>query len=100
MYARIARWEGDKEALDAMVEGIRERSAAEDGPPEGVPATGFKLFRSLDGSAALAVGFFETEDDLRQGDATLNSMSPPEEAGSIRRASVDLTEVALELSAD
>ena len=46
MYARVARWEGDKESLDSMADGLKERSA--EGPPEGVPATGFKMFRSLD----------------------------------------------------
>jgi len=98
MYARVARWEGDKEALDAMVERIREDSAQ--GPPEGIPAKGLMLLRSLDGGATVAVALFETEDDLRTGDATLNSMSPPADAGPIRRTSVDLTEAALELSAD
>ena len=98
MYARVARWEGDKEDLDGMVEAIRQDS--EQGPPEGVPAVGFQLLRSVDGGVTYAIGLFETEDDLRQGDATLNSMTPPGDAGSIRRTNVDLTEVALELSAD
>jgi hypothetical protein len=99
MYARVARWEGEKEALDKMVEEIRGRADA--GPPEGVPSTGFTMYRSLDGGTTVAIGFFETEDDLRKGDETLNSMSPPEEVqSSVRRVSVDLAEVALELSAD
>ena len=99
MYARVARWEGDKEALDKMVEEIRGR--ADQGPPEGVPSTGFTIYRSLDGGTTVAIGFFETEDDLRKGDETLNSMSPPDEVqSSVRRVSVDLAEVALELSAD
>jgi hypothetical protein len=98
MYARVARFEGDKEDLDAMVGAIRQDS--EQGPPEGVPATGFMLLRSLDGGASIAIGLFETEEDLRTGDATLNTMTPPADRTSIHRSSVDLTEVALELSAD
>jgi hypothetical protein len=99
MYARIARWEGDKEALDRMVEEIRKN--ADQGPPEGIPSTGLMLMRSLDGGSTVAIGLFETEDDLRTGDATLNSMSPPiDDQSAVRRLSVDLAEVALELHAD
>jgi hypothetical protein len=98
MYARIGRWEGDKEALDAMLSGIKERS--DEGPPEGVPSKSLKLFRSLDGGTTVVIAFFETEDDLRKGDETLNSMTPPGDVGdSVRRVSVDLAEVALELEA-
>jgi hypothetical protein len=98
MYARVARFEGDKEDLDAMVDAIR--ADVDQGPPEGIPAKGLMLMRSLDGGASLAIGLFETEEDLRTGDATLNSMTPPADRGSIRRTSVDLTEVALDISAD
>jgi hypothetical protein len=98
MYARIVRWEGEKDELDGMLEQIRQDSAQ--GPPEGVPSTGFQVFRSLDGSATYGIGLFETEEDLRTGDATLNSMTPPGDMGSIRRTNVDLAELALELSAD
>ena len=77
------------------------RKDADQGPPEGIPAKGLLLLLSLDGGTSFAVGLFETEDDLRTGDATLNSMSPPEDVqSSIHRISVDLAEVALELSGD
>jgi hypothetical protein len=47
---------------------------------------------------ALGIVFFATEEDLRQGDATLNTMSPPNESlGS--RASVEFYEVALNFTA-
>ncbi len=99
MYARVAKWEGEKEALDRMVEEIRGR--ADDGPPEGVPSKGITLLRGLDGGTSIAIGLFETEDDLRTGDATLNAMSPPiDDQSAVRRLSVDLMEVALELTAD
>jgi hypothetical protein len=99
MYARVARWEGDKDAQDKMVDEIRAHS--DEGPPEGVPSTGLTVLRSLDGGTTVAVGLFATEDDLRTGDATLNSMSPQiDDQSAVRRVSVDLMEVAIELSAD
>jgi hypothetical protein len=44
------------------------------------------------------VVLFETEEDMRQGDATLSSMSPPND-GMGRRAGVDFYEVAVDLRA-
>ena len=45
----------------------------------------------------VAISFHETEDDMRSADAVLNEMSPDQPLGS--RESVDLTEVALDLTA-
>jgi hypothetical protein len=42
---------------------------------------------------------FETEDDLRQGDATLNEMSPPDELGTVKRTGVEMFEVAVHMRA-
>jgi hypothetical protein len=44
----------------------------------------------------IAIGFFENEDDYRQGDETLNSMSPPGE-GMGQRVAVEKYEVALQV---
>jgi hypothetical protein len=92
MYARVARFTGaNREEIDRIIEGIE----AQDGPPEGVPAKAFKLFADKDNGNVVAISFYESEEDMRAGDAVLNEMSPP--AGSMgRRASVDLCEVALE----
>jgi hypothetical protein len=98
MYARVATFEGaDRAEMQQNVEGIRERSAS--GPPEGVPATGFLLLTSLEGAKAVAIGLFETEEDLRQGDEVLNSMDPPVPGGMGRRTSVEMFEVAVQRSA-
>jgi hypothetical protein len=43
----------------------------------------------------VAIVLFETEDDLRQGDATLNEMSPSEDLGSVTRRSVEMFGVAV-----
>lgn len=95
MYARVARWEGaSAEALDQVAAGIRED--AESGPPEGLPAKKLLLLQDREGGRSIAITLFETEDDYRRGDETLNSMSPPGD-GMGQRVSVDKYEVAIEL---
>jgi len=95
MYARVARWEGaSAEALDQAAAGIREN--AESGPPEGLPAKKLILLQDKEGGRSMAITLFESEEDYRQGDETLNSMSPPGE-GMGQRAGVDKYEVAIEL---
>jgi hypothetical protein len=97
MYARVARWEGaSAEALDQVAAGIRED--AESGPPEGLPAKKLYLLQDRESGRSMAITLFETEDDYRQGNATLNSMSPPGD-GMGQRVSVDKYEVAIELDA-
>jgi hypothetical protein len=97
MYARVARWEGSSaEALDAAAAGIREN--AESGPPEGLPAKGLILLQDKESGRSMAITLFETEDDYRQGDETLNSMSPPGE-GMGQRVGVEKYQVAIELEA-
>ena len=49
-----------------------------------------------DGGRSMAISLFATEEDLRQGDETLNAMSPPGE-GMGRRAPVEIYEVAADL---
>ena len=97
MYARVARFTGaDAESLEKNVAEIRERSAS--GPPEGVPGKAFTLLADEANGTVVAIGFFETEEDMRTGDETLNSMSPP--AGAMgTRASVDLCEVKIQVEA-
>lgn len=97
MYARVARWEGaDAAALEQSAEEIR-RDAAQ-GPPENVPAKGLLLLQDPENGRAMAIALFETEDDYRLGDETLNSMSPPGE-GMGQRVGVEKYEVAVQLEA-
>jgi hypothetical protein len=94
MYARVAKWEGG--SADAIRESIsRIEQESQSGPPEGVPSTGFTFLADPDAGRVLAIGLFETMDDLRQGDATLNEMSPPVDMGN--RVSVETYEVAADL---
>ena len=69
------------------------------GPPEGVPAVGLLVLHNPDEGKALAITLFETEEDLRQGDATLSSMNPPVPSGPGRRVSVEMYEVAVKVDA-
>ena len=95
MYARVTRWEGgDADAIRKSAEEMK--SSAGSGPPEGVPSNGFTLLIDPDNGRALAVGLFETEEDYRKGDETLNSMNPPDD-GMGKRASVEKYEIALDI---
>ena len=94
MYARVARWEGaEPEAIRSTAEAINAEAAS--GPPEGVPAKGFLLMIDPDNGRSLAVALFDTEEDLRQGDEVLNSMSPPSD-GMGQRGPVEIYEVAVD----
>ncbi|MGE5336071.1 MAG: hypothetical protein ACM3JL_01445 [Nitrososphaerota archaeon] len=97
MYARVVHWEGgEAEAMKLSAAGIA--ADADSGPPEGVPAKRFLLLHDLEGGRAIGIAFFETEDDYRQGDATLSGMNPPGD-GMGRRVGVDKYEVAVEFEA-
>lgn len=95
MYARVARWEGgEADALRQSAQDMRERAG--EGPPEGVPAKGFLMLIDPDGGRSLGIALFETEEDMRQGDAALNEMSPSSgQVGS--RSSVEFYEVGVDL---
>lgn len=97
MYARVVRWEGGQaDALKGSAARIREDAGS--GPPEGVPAKALLLLQDPDGGKAMAISLFETEEDYREGDETLNSMSPPGE-GMGQRVAVEKYEVAVQLEA-
>jgi hypothetical protein len=97
MYARVASWEGaDGDKMRAAAENINAQAA--DGPPEGVPAKAFLMLIDPDGGRGLAITLFETEDDMRKGDAVLNEMSPPDD-GFGQRTGVDMYEVAVDMKA-
>jgi hypothetical protein len=73
---------------------INDQAAS--GPPEGVPAKAFLMLIDPDGGRTIAISLFETEDDLRAGDAVLNDMSPPDD-GFGSRTSVENYEVAVDV---
>jgi hypothetical protein len=98
MYARVVTWEGGEgDAIRSAVSDIGSRS--ESGPPEGVPAVGFLLLMDPEGGRTIAVSLFATEDDMKVGDETLNSMSPPGD-GLGTRGSVGFYEVGVDMRTD
>jgi len=93
-YARVVKWEGG--SADAIRESIqRIQQDSQSGPPEGVPSTGFTFLADPDAGRVLAIGLFETMDDLRTGHETLEQMSPPVSMGE--RVSVETYEVAADI---
>lgn len=99
MYARVAQWEGaDAKALEDSAAEIRSQAETAGGPPPGVPAKEFLLLHDTAAGKAIAITLFESEEDYRQGDETLNSMSPPGE-GMGRRISVEKLELAVRVEA-
>jgi|SRR5215210_1465576 len=95
MYARVARFEGATgDALRRASEEINSQSAS--GPPEGIPAKGFLMLIDPDSGRSMAISLFETEEDLRTGDETLNSMNPSS-PGAGKRSAVETYEVGVDV---
>jgi hypothetical protein len=82
----------DKDRVEEMK---REMNAGE--RPEGVPATEFVLLHEAGSDRALAILFFDNEEDYRQGDAALSAMPAGETPG--RRTSVTKYDVAIRMTA-
>lgn len=94
-YLRVATFEADGSALDALVREI----GSSDGPPPGVPAKRVTVLADRANGKVIVAVRFGSEDDLRAGSATLETMSPPDDAG-MRRVAVDTYEVVLERTVD
>ena len=91
MHARVVRF------TDVTPERIAEITASieeDDAPPPGVDSTGFELFVDEAQGTALFVGYFETEEKLREASEVFDAMDSSETPGT--RASVDLCEVKVE----
>jgi len=90
-WVRVATFEADNDALEAMV---KEIGSAE-GPPPDIPATSIMVLADRENGRARIVVRFDSEENLRTGSATLDAMQPPTEA-RMRRISVETFEVLLE----
>jgi hypothetical protein len=92
-FARVVSFEGVDGDRVAQV-----KSQIENDPrPDDVPATEILMLHDADAERSLVIVFFETEEDYRLGDATLNAMTPGDTPG--RRGSVDKYEVAFRRTA-
>ena len=92
-FARVATFEFDEAALEALLSRIKS-----EGMPEGVPAKRVTVLADRSAGKVVVAVRFASEEDLRTGSATLDAMNPPE-VGSRRRVSVDEYEVVLEQEA-
>jgi hypothetical protein len=92
MYARVVTFE-NATSIDETANMIREGDR-----PEGVPATDVYLMADRDAGKVVVVTLFETEADMQKGHETLSAMDPPG-GGFGKRASVDLLEVVVHMSA-
>lgn len=95
MFARMATFQVDDPGL---IEGEVEttRRYLEGGRlPDGIPASGFLMMVDPTGGKVVEILLFETEDDLREGDATMNAYAPGE--GSMHRLALDVFEVPVQV---
>ena len=86
--ARVVSFDGvSKERMEEI-----KANMAEGDRPEGMPATEFIMLHDADSENAVAIVFFETEDDYRQGDEVLSAMPASDTPG--QRTSVKRYDVA------
>jgi hypothetical protein len=91
--ARVVTFEGvDTDRIDQL-----RKDMAEGEPPEGLPAKEGIVLHDAENGKAMAILFFDNEDDYQQGDATLNAMPAADTPG--RRTSVTKYEVAIRMTA-
>ena len=92
MHARVAT--GRALPADPRIDRrIEERQRLASGGSGGPPSCVHRWQQGL------AISVFENEEDMRQGDATLNSMDPPTQDGMGKRTSVEMYEVPIKLEA-
>jgi hypothetical protein len=92
--ARVVSFEGvSKERMEEM----KREMATGERRPEGMPATEFIMLHDPESEKSVAILFFETEDDYRQGDEMLNAMPAEDTPG--RRTSVTKYDVAHRMTA-
>jgi hypothetical protein len=91
--ARVVAFDGvDKDRIEQI-----KQEMSDGDRPEGLPATEVMILHDADADQALAIVFFDNEDDYRQGDETLEAMPASDTPG--RRTSVKKYEVAVRMSA-
>jgi hypothetical protein len=90
-WVRVATFEGDENAARSIVEEIEK----EPGPPPGIPAKSILVAFDRENNSIRVVTRYDSEENMRTGDATLEGMGPPEDSG-MKRVSVTRAEVLLE----
>jgi len=91
--ARVVNFEGvDSQRIAAMKNEIESGEK-----PEGLPATEMMILHDPEADSALAIVFFDNEDDYQTGDAFLSSMPSSDTPGT--RTSVTKHDVAVRMTA-
>ncbi len=93
MFMRVVRF---TDVPSDRMAGLRERIGENDGPPEGVPATGLQVLYDEGQQTAIVIQHFSSQEDMDEGARVLDAMDPSETPGT--RASVDACAVLMELS--
>ena len=90
--ARLVSFDGvSKDRMDEMKREMREGEQ-----PEGVPATEIVVLHDPEAERSLVILFFETEDDYKRGDETLNAMPAGDTPG--KRTSVTKYDVSMRMA--
>jgi len=90
--ARVVTFEGvNSERMAEMAANIEGNEK-----PEGLPATEMMILHDPEADKALAIVFFDNEDDYAKGDAVLNAM--PSDGTPGMRASVTKHHVAVRMT--
>jgi hypothetical protein len=94
MHARVVRFtDVTPERIAEVVQRVEESG----GPPPGVDSSGMQLLVDESQGTAVFIGYFDSEEKLREANAILGQMDASETPGT--RASVDECEVKIERSA-
>jgi hypothetical protein len=93
-YARVAEFEADDAAIDALLDEIKSAG----GPPPELPAKRLTVLADRAAGTLVVAVRFDSEEDLRKGAEVLDAMSPPG-GGNIRRVSVGTFEVVFDQEA-
>ncbi|MBS1885974.1 MAG: hypothetical protein JSU06_02190 [Actinobacteria bacterium] len=95
MYVRAVRFtDVSAERMEQLLARIEES----DGPPPDIPATGLTILADGAQGTAVVLQYFASAEDMEAGARAFEAMDPGETPGT--RASVDMCEVRLELTAD
>ena len=90
--ARVVAFDG---VTQDRLEEMRGRMGGGE-PPEGLPAKEIIVLHDPDGEKSLVILFFDTDDDYRSGDETLNAMPGGDTPG--QRTSVTKYDVAIRMA--
>lgn len=94
MLARVTTWDGGSaDAIRAASEQMRANVAQ--GPPPGVESAGLTMLADPESGRVLMIGLFAGERELRDSEAALKEMNPPDGIGS--RTSLDVYEVVTDV---